>query len=458
MSASGIAYSGIQGGLNAAMMAAFSVPEGKLVMGLFKGSSVGVGLAVGMGAFDVLFPLLFPEDPAPPALTTGDLDDALDKLKNELLDAIWLSKADDAVDRVSARYDELVRHLNKIKGFTISKDTYSFVHDPSTDADRQDLNNYFSDTLGPLNELQRIRKAISLDSFNDANVTNGQVLQHRTTTLGLYGMIASTTVVYLKSAVAWDWGNELLGAQSYAQYKKDSDWWNNASQQDRDDNPKRNPDTIYGPYKPGISTAAPSWEDWAKRSGGWVENLTKEIEEILEYCEGTPAAGSTPAKPGMFTGICDAYEKLDNTIATQLPVANGVDAMMMKMEGSTFAPMRIQAWETALAGDGLRGLTEPDLDGFAHMIRLWKAARASVKWREYETVAGDTLAKIAASVYKDATLAQRIADTNQGVLKSPVNVNGVLDTGTVLHIYDKEVLPDLAAAGEDLAASLKGKH
>jgi len=97
-------------------------------------------------------------------------------------------------------------------------------------------------------------------------------------------------------------------------------------------------------------------------------------------------------------------------------------------------------WEAAMDRFALANVTEDDITDFAKPIKLWKRARASVQFKPYTVVAGDTLASIAASQLQDATLAGKLYDFNSETLKSATQV---LTAGQVINIPDKDVLSDI---------------
>jgi hypothetical protein len=163
-----------------------------------------------------------------------------------------------------------------------------------------DTYRYFNtqDPNGLLTDLRSFRNVLERRSLNDASLSDLQITEHKTRTIGLYTLIGCLTAAYLKAAVDWRWSREFLVAYQYQQYQAAlGDWKANTATDPtyKDRNPlqdlaHRFPGVNLDPkYKP------PDWNTWITYASCPVPVFISAVQLMLDYCVGTPD------KPGLYT-------------------------------------------------------------------------------------------------------------------------------------------------------------
>lgn len=425
----------IDSGLNTAMMVSFAVPGG---------APVGIALAAALFVFDLLEDAVNPPPPPAPPLTQAELQNSLDALKADVINAIWKGQADTIVtDLVSLNkgFSEVWAAMQKLQ---VDGQRYvPLIPDTTTKQWVADTNTYFDldATTGVLTRLRAYRQSITTSSLNDPSLTPLQVAEHRTSTVGLYCLIGSLEAAYLKAAVAWNWGFELLEAWQYQEYQKAVEHWRkqNAAYQ------AAHPMSGIVAQFPGVnldpSYTPPAWNSWINEPGCPVPMLQSAVADMLSYCVTDPAApAGTP--PGLYTMMKAHWDDFESQMAAfdvALPAGAAIHAADIQKAVSQ-SVRRAPAWDNVVSTYAFADVTEDVIIQFGKAIDLWRATAAAVRFRTQTVAAGDTLASLAKAAYGDASLATTIYDLNRDQLSDP---SAALVPGTLLKIYDKDALADL---------------
>lgn len=440
--------------LSTAMMVAFTVPT--------VGPFLGAAIAVGQFLFDLTSPPPPAPPPAPPALNHAELTAALNEIKADIIDAIWKNDEDNITGKLLALnkgFQEVWADMQKLQmdgqRFTVmaSDDTpQQWIKDTTAyfDVDAQD---------GVLTKLRNYRNKLESSSLNDPSVTPTQLGERRTRSTGLYCLISSLTISYLKAAFIWKWGLELLEAWQYQEYQKQVDVWNthNAAYQ------AKNPLSGIQAQYPGVNLspgyAPPDWNKWLNKSGCPVPKLIQEVQDLLDYCVLVPDANGGPGTPGLYTEMrshWDEYEKLvlshpgafeqymrpyhmEETVvrpAGMLPSYPDYYFYTRLQEAIREGQKLASKSATLLEKYALTQVIEKDITQFHDNIEAWRSAAASVNFALYSATATDTLASLAQTHYQDPLLATRLFALNS----PPLTDANTLPAGTNLKIYVKDAL------------------
>ena len=463
--------------LNTAMMVGFAVPGLKAAQATAAmtemqqmrakwlgraGSAVGVAAAIGMFGMD-LFQYFNPAqvDAGDMQVTQADLQAALDDLKADLINALWKARIDDISDELPALNQGFHDLVDNLKKLAINGDSFTLTASDDLLEDLvSDIYSYFNvhDPNGVLTVLRGFRNALQLTSTDASKITSLQLLQHQTKTIGLYSLVGSLSVAYLKAAVMWKWGRELLLFYQHVQYQADVDFWNDQDAAYQDAHPFEDLLEKYDEIVANPLYKSPEWDDWKSQPGCPWQLLLDEVQSLLDYSETVPAAGGKPAQEGLYTRMSkhlDDMEKRATDGDVILTPGAGITVQQMKdafLGGAT----RANWMETLETEYGLSSVTEEDIDNFGRAIGLWKATAASVKYKTYTTVNSlEDLGNIAQKFYPSNVTdyaAQLINDTNPGAAdKVPTwgNQYGyiVRGAGVVLRIYDWAIYQDLQLPG-----------
>jgi len=435
-----------------AMMVAFAIPGG---------APAGAAIAL----FQFLFDLIFPPPPPPPAppppqLTQAELAAALAELKSDIIDAIWQSNADHVTSRILALNQGFHEVWANMKKLQMDGQRYTVMAPDDTTRDWiASTKLYFNVDAanGVLTEVRGYRNDIQNSSLNDGSLTPTQLAEHRTRTTGLYCLVSSLAISYLKAAVVWQWGLELLEAWQYQEYQKKVDHWNqqNAAYQ------AKNPLSALQAQYPGLNLnpgyAPPEWNKWVNGPGCPVPTLIQEVQGLLDYCVLIPDPNGGPGRPGLYAEMRAHWDEYETLVMshpgafelyprpwhTDTRVINPPGRMASYPDYTGVPPQReaiIEGQKLASAAEillekyGLTHVTEKDINQFNDTIGAWRSAAASVNFTVHTVATGDTLLGLA---YQDQTLADRLLALNQPPLTGP----GALAVGTQLKIYAKEALP-----------------
>jgi len=437
----------LHGGLNAAMMAAFQSEEGK---------PIGMGLAVLMGFIEVMFPKH--SDPVKdPAATPRDVEEALNGMAQNVINAIWQKRAADVKTSINALTSEFYNEWSGLTGVPDPKtgvlkggvhiDTTQFIMADAKGQplDSQTVSDYYSyfnffEPAGALTLLRQYRNTLQISSLNDQSLTSVQVADHQTQNIGLYGLIGSLTAAYLHASVAWIWGRELLKAWQYSEFQKALEDWNTQGQpypysQLLQKFPGVNDNPYYQPV---------DWNSFIDLPGSPVHLLINEVQDMLDFCVTVPGQNGQPDQPGLYTSMVADWDLFDTTIAgydvTFKASVTKADMIAMVEQGTD----RSGKWHTLDAQyTRLANVTEDNLSLFGQVIDQWRAMAATVRFKVYVTVAGDTLETVCDTFYGDRKYlydlvwANKKAWWNRSFPKKP----WPLDAGMILKIFEVDALP-----------------
>lgn len=440
-----------QSALNTMMMVAFAVPGG-----------APVGILAAVGSF--LFGLLYPDTkaaPQPVPVTKEDLQAAIDSLQSNVVDAQWKGKLDDIQNDLPGLIQGLHDMWEDLKARNFDPDKIALV-DASGNLDQDfedDATGYFDMVKaeapgGMLTTLRGYRNTIKGSSETSQYLTPLQRAEMRTHHTGLYCLVSSATIMYLKAAVAWQWSLELVRALQWTEYHKKLKEYQEAV----DDDPNyaiMNPAPDPKDY-PGLNTGKnykpPSWNQWIdnKSAHSPVKMLEREVQFLMNECITIPATDETPAQDGMYQFMRKGWDEYEAQMTAFDADASGNSITAGQMATAIQKGMkRALAREKVLAEYAFDGITEDDIITFQSNVDAWKAASASVGFTVYTVQPGDTLGGIAAEKYNltdiDSPLkllgamvvTSKLGELNRDTVPDP----NVLPPGCTLRIYSKEALP-----------------
>ncbi len=420
-------------GLSTSMMVAFAIPGG---------APVGAGIAIVQFLFDALMDIFTPPPvPPPPPLTQAQLKAALDEIQSDIIDAIWKNDADTITADLLALNKGFTDVWANMKKLKMDGERYTVMAPDSTPKDWiADTKTYFDVDAkdGVLKTLRSYRTKIETSSLNDGSLTPTQVAEHRTRTTGLYCLISSLTISYLKAAIIWKWGLELLEAWQYQQYQKAVDVWNtkNAAYQ------AKHPLSEIQAQYPGLNLdphyVPPQWNTWLNEPGCPVPTLIQEVQDILDYCVLIPDSSGGPGQPGLYAlykSRWDEYLKLIDSFDVAVDPNAGMTKAQMQLALSN-GQKRIKDGGALLYKYSFTHITEPDIILFGKNVDAWRTASADVSFVNYAVVAGDTLIGLAQKTDGDATHVDKLFALNA----PPLTDANLLPLGTVLKTYPKGTL------------------
>ena len=431
-------------GLNTTMMVAFAVPGLKTAQSnpaLRKAGGVaGVAAAAGlfmMDLFDYLSPGSTPAGDQP--VTSADLQTALDDLKAGVVNAMWKAGIDQITDQLVALNQSFQDTLTAMQELPMDDDSYKLIDiNDSLEDFISETYKYF-DTQHPaklLTRLRAFRNAIQMDSYNDGSVNALQLLEHQTRTIGLYTLLGSLTASYLKAAVIWKWGRELLLAWQYGEYQKAKDLWTDQDAAYQAAHPLSDLTAQYDKTVSSPYYLPPDWEHWIGQPGSPRQLLIDEVQDLLDYCVGKPA------QDGLYIRMAkqlDEMEKhaVDGDAALNPGAVTGGDLHTAVEQGAIRA-----GWLEVLGTKyGLAEVGEDDITQFGEAIDAWRATAASVNFRTYTVTKGKgTFVDLAKIGYKDGNFASALSIANPGV---SLENNRYVPVGTILKIFTKEALVEL---------------
>ncbi len=394
----------ITAGMNTAMMVAFACPGG---------APVGAALALGSFLVETLFPHSPVDkgkfDPPVPPLSQADLQAALASLKSDLINALKNQQTDDVVQQMLTLDQSYHEYWENVAKLTMNGEQYVVN---ATDQGTQDFIKHTSDTYfdlqntttGVLATLRTFRNKLQARSLNDASLTPDQVAENRTNTIALYCWICSLTVSYLKAAVTWRWGWELLTAWQFDEYKKELAKFNSGKSQFQDFAHLVN-------NFPGVNTSPnyvpPDWNHWINTPFCPVPILLKELTSMLDHVEVLPPeqAKNKPARPGLYPETQAHLKDLDAKVSSYDSVKPGSVPLtkQLLLDAMTKGIARSGAWEQLADQYGLHNITEDQLDQFHKTIESWKTIAETVNFVNYTVEPGDTILAIIQKHFKDPT-------------------------------------------------------
>jgi LysM repeat protein len=319
-----------------------------------------------IGAVQFAMDMVCPEVQSPTQFKPVDdayLSAALNDLKSEITDAMWLLQMKvhtDAVLHASSAYWGYLKQFQQM-----GIDT-----DPNSDAE---LDAYFRTEKSqeyPLVVLDTARLYITTDSTIDKDLTPLQKAEHYTKTIGLYALIGSAMIAFLKTSVAWRRACLMFPYVQYARYPDAV-----AKYEKLDPNhqhPEWKPAPVANPNPTG-KNPLPSWGDWIQKEESGVPKLIETVNTLVGYAEGTPATATAPATTGLQADMAQHWKTTIDNIRARL------DKM----------------WVAPQEPRGLYSINVKDPGPF--WVVDTEAGRPYV---EYAVAAGDTLNSISSSQWR----------------------------------------------------------
>ena len=321
-------------------------------------------IAVLIGAAQFVLDMVCPAAQAPTQLapvTDAYLSAALDELKSEITDAMWkvqLKVHTDAVLHANSAYWGYLKQFQQM-----GIDT-----DPQSD---DELDAYFRTGKSqeyPLVALDNARLYITTDAAADADLTPLQVAEHYTKTIGLYALIGSTMIAFLKTSVAWRRARAMF---PYLQYAKYQDALAKYEKQDpQHQHPEWKPATVADPNASG-KDPLPDWQNWISKEESGVPKLIEAVNTLVGYSDGTAATLTAPATTGLQVEMAQHWKKTIDNIWNRLQ-------------------------KVVVAPQNPRGIYY--ISGVKDPGPFWVVdTEAGRPYKEYTVTAGDTLNSIRAS-------------------------------------------------------------
>lgn len=431
-----------QSALNTAMMVAFAVPGG---------APVGILAAVGGFLLGLFYPQTKSAPPGPPPLTAADLNHALASLKSGIINSEWLKEVDKIANDLPGLNTGLLDMWESMKARKIDPGKVVMVASDGTDDTKfaADADDYFkmSKAEGPggmLSVLRGYRNTLTMSSLNDSDLTPAQRLRKRTQHTGLYCLVASVTVTYLKAALAWHWGRQLVTEAQWKKYK--DDLANYEEEVSKDESYGVRNDKPSAAQYPGVNTdpsyKPPTWNEWLQKDSNFspAKMLTREVQSILNECVTIPASDDTPEQDGIYTALRKNWDDFETQMASfDVPVSGGSVTADQMSSAIRKAMKRAPVRKKLLEQNQFDGLTDDDVNLFEENIKAWRMAAASASFTVYTAAKGDTPETIAKAKYendkiKDAKalgLGTWLMQVNRDVVAD----SNALEPGTVLKIY-----------------------
>lgn len=298
------------------------MPDGKRLMDMAANTAIlgafaceAPELAALIGGVQFLMDVVWPAaQPAPTQYAPVDhayLSAALEGLKSEIIDAIWWAFSDQQEFDVLHISDTYWGNLKQFQQMNIGTD-------PASDVE---LDGYFR-TAGsleyPLVVLDDARAYLTYDSANDRSLTPLQVAQHYTDTIGMYALIGSTMLTYLKTSVAWRRAVHVFPHLQYEKYKVDLAKWDGYTPKQQQDHPEWKPAPVADPNADGQHPLY-DWVAWIKRQESGVPKLIETANTLIGYAEtGTPATPTAPATKGLQVEMLEHWNKAIDNIKSRL--------------------------------------------------------------------------------------------------------------------------------------------
>jgi hypothetical protein len=445
----------VSAALGTASMVAFAVP----VPPWSEIAGVVLGLA------DTLFEAFTGDPPAPnPAITRSELKEAVDGVRDQINDSLWRTEVDRITFEVLALYQGFYDAYAFVSRVPLDKDKLVFPTNNDTVKHLiQRMDDYFDmtiaqDTDGILTTLRKHRYLLELKGgvMGTTTPTTQQIQDHQLLSMAAYTSIGSLTVAYLKTAMLWNWGKEMLAAGQYENFQRDLKDWQN--------DPANHPDPR--PHYPSNiqqMNHRPAWEEWTmednpvppparKKADNCCANiLIEEVQEILDYQTGTaPLQGS-------YTKVRAHLDAMDAAVfagVNQLTVGASPTSAQVK-QAAKLGGAAATLLEVTTDTYGLALMDPEAVVGLGQAMDLWRSAQASVMFQTLTVKATDphrTLTLIAGDAYPNenaAAYAQKLYDANPGLFpdpqpQDPLNAN--LPNQTGLKIFQKEAYPYLTVA------------
>ena len=410
------------------MMTAFAIPGG---------APVGAALAVGMGFFDIFYP----EAVTPAQLqaaTVGNIDKAVEDLKNAMSQEFFNDDIGKATRTILTRNQGLVEKIREMKTQGVDKKIWLFPSDKTSQDWLSGTTTYFTTPAGVLSELRDARDIVTVSSQNDDALTYTQKLEHRTKTTALYCLATSAILLYLKTALSWQWGLETLYTMAYPNWLK-ADWlWEQKSVAYQKNNPQEDPDRVFPKDVQNLSGGLLDWQDWIAQRPTAKDLITDEIDGMVQY-----ALSDGSGDDGLFTMMNNNWinraKRFDSSVANARLLSANSNSLQIISSLSNASPVLNQTstrgtacpacidiqnevirgvegldqWEIDTAQYGLDGVGAGDLALFHDTIAIWQDALETLQFQTLTAQFGDTPGSLAQRYYGDDTLWNKLLDPNE---------------------------------------------
>ncbi|HVT98976.1 MAG TPA: LysM peptidoglycan-binding domain-containing protein [Acidobacteriaceae bacterium] len=294
------------------------MPDSEKLMGMAANTAIlgafaceAPELAFVIGAAQFFLDMVWPAAQAPTQMSPVDdayLSSALDDLKSEITDAMWLLQLKVHTDAVLHASSIYWGYLKQFQQMTIDTDPES----------EDELDAYFRTAKSkeyPFDVLDNARLYITTDATVDKDLTPLQVAEHYTKTIGLYAVIGSAMIAYLKASVAWRRAKLMYPYLEYAKYQVAL-----AKYEKLDPNhqhPAWKPADVPDP-NPNGKNPLPDWHDWIQREESGVPRLIETVNTLVGYAEGTPATATAPATTGLQVDMAQHWKATIDNIRARL--------------------------------------------------------------------------------------------------------------------------------------------
>lgn len=408
---------------NMATMCAFTIPV--------YGPAIAAGIAVGTGLFNLIVPSLDEKTPSGmQSLNKQDLQNAVDELRDAISDALFNDNVDNASTWIiNFNSDQLLANIAKAKDLGLDKKSLFFPQDLTTAQTVKALEQFFGPDARTLQDLLDNRDVLTRSSANDKNLSPSDLAAHRTNTTALYCFAGSAIVLYLKTAIAWKWAEEILYCNAYKNWHAEMKVWNGRNAAYRRIHPEQDPDLKY----PGVSKYShdlPTWQDWCK-NGLQLKLMENNIKELLNYSIRDEATG----KDGLYTVMVKNWNaRMKSTSLVAKNYSDAFDAKavfpIVSYESNSSRDMKecqkisalwnevdlgvklLETWDSKTNKYALEQATYEDLTLYHNSIVKWQDALEEMRFQTVIARDNDTPKKVAARVYRDASLFTKLLDAN----------------------------------------------
>lgn len=279
------------------------------ILGAFACEAPEIAAVIGVAQF--IMDMVCPDVQSPTQFAPVDdayLSAALDDLKSEITDAIWLVQLKVHTDAVLHASTTFWGYLKQFQQMNIDTD-------PNSD---DELDAYFRTAKSkeyPFDVLDNARLYITTDDAVDKDLTPLQKAEHYTKTIGLYALIASTMIAYLKTSVAWRRARLMYPYLQYAKYQDDLAKYEKRDPQHK--HPEWGPKAVDDPNGNGNHPLA-AWEDWIEKEESGVPRLMETVNTLIWYADGQPATAVAPATTGLQVEMAQHWKKTIDNIQARL--------------------------------------------------------------------------------------------------------------------------------------------
>ena len=406
--------------MNMAIMGAFAIPV--------AGPGVAAVIATGMGLFDIFVP-----DLTTPSglqnLDKQDLEDAVSEMKGAMADALFNNDVDNATTYIVNFNSDLLATIAQVQtALGFDRTTYFFPNDITKHQLLVTTTAYFAPDKKILQNLLDNRDVITRSSKNDTQLSASDLAKHRTDTTALYCLAGSSIILYLKTAIAWQWANEILYCAAYPKWHAAEQIWLKKSAAYQANFPEQNPDTIYPDVK-NYSAPLPDWQDWIPASP--VTNLEAHVKELLDYSIHNNDTGEDGLYTVMAANWASRYTRVITRVAdTTLysPPSNpGANSPLMAMwDEVLIGTVVVDEWAAATDQYSLENVAYDDLVRYHDSLVIWQDALDALKFRTCTASDADTPSTVAQRMYNDATLYTKLLDPQGNAFSDgSANISGI---------------------------------